>query len=125
MGRYVEISKQSQALDEHYYKVTPLDHPKIELLGNQMQPSNEDRDSIPRDPIKPFYIGLNEGTKKVFFYEDVGKEPIAIVDLDGNLQYQSEAAKDRVPRWLIFLCLNKAKDAFLAGKFPSNISFQS
>lgn len=103
MGRYVEISKQSQALDEHYYEVAPHDHPDI----------------------KPFYIGLNEGTKKVFFYEDVGKEPIAIVDLDGNLQYQSEAAKDRVPRWLIFLCLNKAKDAFLAGKFPSNISFQS
>lgn len=36
MGRYVEISKQSQAPDEHYYEVTPHDHPKIELFGLQL-----------------------------------------------------------------------------------------
>ena len=103
MGRYVEISKQYQACNEHYYEVIPHDHPEI----------------------KPFYIGLNETTKKVFFYENVTKEFIATVDLDGNLQYQSGAVKDRIPRWLIFLCLKKAKDAFMVEKFPSNISFQS
>lgn len=103
MGRYVEIRKQSQALNEHYYEVTPHDHPEIKL----------------------FYIGLDEATKKVFFYEEEGKEPITTMDLDGNLQYQNEAVKDRIPRWLIFLCLKKAKDAFLTDKFPSNISFQS
>ena len=125
MGRCVEIRKQSQALNGHYYEVTPHDHPKIEILGSQMQPSNPNRDSIPRDHIKLFYISLNQATKKVFFYEDVEAEPIATIDIDGHLQYQSEAAKDRIPRWLMFLCLKKAKDAFLAERFPSNISFQS
>lgn len=103
MGRYVEISKQSQAVNEHYYKVIPHDHPEI----------------------KSFYIGLNERTKKVFFYEDIGENLIATIDLDGNLKYQSDVGKDRVSRWLIFLCLKKAKDCFLTKTYPSNISFQS
>lgn len=103
MGRYVEINKQSQTFNIHYYKVISHDHPEVKL----------------------FYIGLNETTQKVFFYEDIEREPVAIVDLDGSLQYQSEKIKDRIPRWLIFLCLKKAKDAFLANKFSSNMSFQS
>ena len=103
MGRYIEISKQSQILNEHYYKVTPHDHPEI----------------------KPFYIGLNETTKKVFFYEEINKEPFTTINFDGNLQYRSSAAKNRIPRWLIFLCLKKAMAVFLDGNFPSNISFQS
>ena len=111
MGRYVEISKQSQALNEHYYEVISHDHPEI----------------------KPFCIGLNASTKKVSFYEsralanrlNIEEAPIATIDIERRLEYQSEVVKDRIPRWLIFLCFKKAKDALLADKFPSNISFQS
>lgn len=103
MGRYVEINKQSQVYNEHYYEIIPHDHPEI----------------------KPFYIGLNEETKKVFFYERLEEIPIITSDIEGNLHYQHQHHQDRIPRWLIFLCVNKAKNAFFSGKFPSNISFQS
>ena len=56
-GRYVEISKQSQALNEHHYEVIPHDHPEI----------------------KPFYIGLNEATKRVLFYESIEKDLLLLL----------------------------------------------
>jgi hypothetical protein len=88
----------------HYYKVVPHDHPEI----------------------KPFYIGLDELNKQVFFYDNnIEDSPEVVIHNDGTLQYHSEQAKKRVPLWLIFLCLHKAQNAFLAEKLPSNISFQS
>lgn len=49
MGRYVEISKRSQALTMHCYKVKAHDYPEI----------------------KPFYIGLNEETKTVIVIKKI------------------------------------------------------
>lgn len=83
---------------------------------------------IPADhpELEQFYIGIDELTRHISFYPNsINSSPAFAVDIDGALYCISDTAIQWIPKWLIFLCWKKSRDAILAGEFPSSISFQS